>query len=95
MPVKHTAFHCREQGAENGETARREMSVVGFPAIKDHNASLGASSSLFQFTSSKTVISALRGVGVFGSADFMAVSAFQELARSTKRELTQTSCLFK
>lgn len=48
------------------------MRIVGRPTIKDHNTSLGG---LFLFTSSKTVISTLRGWRGFGSADSMAISA--------------------
>lgn len=67
------------------------MSIVGYPTIKDHNASLGASSSLpLPRLSSQ---SERVGWG-FRSADSMAISAFQEYSRSAKRELTQTSCLF-
>ena len=53
VPVKHTAFRfCEHGGAENGETARREMSIAGRPTIKEPQCIPGG---LFQqFTSSKT-----------------------------------------
>lgn len=85
MTSRACRAHCLslcERVQKSGEKARGEMSIVGYLTIEDHNASLGASSSL----PLPKLMSQLRGRRGFGSADSVAILAFSKVSRGGRRE---------